>query len=179
MNRRQLLQAGAAPLALPALAWPGHSKTVESPPGVVNRTAIQKVCAWPNLERLQDGTLLAFIFNQPSHALWEGDLDCWASQDGGKTWRFRGRPAEHEPTTGRTNCAAGLTVNGDVVVLCSGWADRAPKGQLSGPHERVIRAWVCRSSDGGRTWTRSHDFPNHPTPPLAGTMSSCPSGTFE
>ena len=178
MNRRQLLQAGATPVFLPALAWPGRSKTAEAPPGVVNRTAIQKVCAWPNLQRLKDGTLLAFIFNQPCHAVWEGDLDCWASEDNGKTWRFRGRPAEHEPTTARTNCAAGLAANGDVVVLCSGWADRAPKGQLSGPHERVIRAWVCRSSDSGRTWTRSLNFPKPPDTPAGKGNEFMPFGNI-
>ncbi len=178
MNRRQLLQAGAASLALPALTSGTRGKATEGRREMVNRTAIQKVCAWPNLERLKDGTLVAFIFNQPCHAEWEGDLDCWASEDEGKTWRFRGRPAEHEPTTGRTNCAAGLAANGDLVVLCSGWADRAPKGQLSGPHLRVIRAWVCRSSDGGRTWVRSHNFPKPPDSPAGKNNEFMPFGNI-
>jgi len=159
MNRRHLLQTGAAALAFPFAA---PATAASGPTGVSNRTTIQRVCAWPNLQLLPDGTLLAFIFNQPCHGLWEGDLDCWASEDDGKTWRFRGRPAEHEPTTNRMNCAAGFAKNGDAVVLCSGWADRAPTGTLSGPHRRVLRAWVCRSSDGGRTWSVGTEFPTAP-----------------
>ena len=165
MNRREALQAGAASLVLPALVSPASAHTAGSPTGSHIRTAIQKVCAWPNLKRLEDGTLVAFLYNQPCHGLWEGDLDCWASEDDGRTWRFRSRPAEHEPTTARMNCAAGFAANGDLVVLCSGWADRAPKGVLSGPHRRVVRAWVCRSSDGGRTWEVSRDFPAPPDSP--------------
>ena len=51
--------------------------------GIAARTAIQGTCAWPNCQILPDGTILALIFNQPCHGLWEGDLDCWASEDGG------------------------------------------------------------------------------------------------
>ena len=95
--------------------------------GVTSRTAIQGVCAWPNLQRVSDGSLVALIFNQPCHGLWEGDLDCWASEDEGKTWHFRGRPAEHEPTTNRMNRSAGIANNGDIVVLWSSASSaRAP-----------------------------------------------------
>ena len=61
------------------------------------------------------GTITAAIFNQPCHGAWEGDLDCWASTDGGVNWRFRGRAAQHEPGTNRMNCAAGLAGNGDLL----------------------------------------------------------------
>ena len=163
MRRRDWLKSihlGAAAAAAPALAVPPSANAQNSSRfGVTSRTAIQGVCAWPNLQRLSDGSLVAMIFNQPCHGLWEGDLDCWASEVEGKTWRFRGRPAEHEPTTNRMNCSGGIANNGDLVVLCRGWADRSPKGQLSGPKRRVLRAWVCRSSDGGRTWPVSEQFP--------------------
>ena len=160
MRRRDLLKVGAAPLTMSGMAvTPASAGAL---PGVIDRTVIQKVCAWPNLQRLPDDSLVALIFNQPCHGLWEGDLDCWASEDDGKTWRFRGRPAEHEPTTNRMNCAAGFAKNGDLVVLCSGWADRAPVGTLSGPHQRVLRAWVSRSSDGGKTWSIGGVFPRAP-----------------
>lgn len=126
-------------------------------------TAIQGVCAWPNLQRLPDGALIATIFNQPCHGAWEGDLDCWASTDDGKTWRFRGRPAPHEPATNRMNCAAGQASNGDLVVLCSGWDKRNPPGQPSpATLGRVLRPWICRSSDGGRNWTHAGLFPIPP-----------------
>ena len=137
-------------------ATPGQSTSIST------RTAIQGVCAWPNLQILNDGTILALIFNQPCHGLWEGDLDCWASEDGGRTWRFRGRPAEHEPGTNRMNCAAGIAANGDVVVLCSGWADRNRRGEPVNPHRQPLRPWVCRSSDQGRTWSVGTDFPAPP-----------------
>jgi len=130
---------------------------------VETHVAIQGVCAWPNLQRLKDGTLLVFIFNQPCHGLWEGDLDCWASEDAGRTWRFRGRVAPHEPGTNRMNCAAGLANNGDLVVLCGGWSDRGPVGQPSWAPRRLLRPWVCRSSDAGRTWQTTGDFPDPPT----------------
>ena len=164
MRRRELLQAGAISFASPAFpdVAAGAVSAARGPLGVVNRTAVQGVCAWPNLQRLPDGRLVVFGFNQPCHGLWEGDLDCWASGDDGKTWRFRGRPAEHEPTTARMNVAAGLAKNGDLLVLCSGWADRAPAGKLSGPFLRVLPAWVCRSADGGRAWTVSKKFPAPP-----------------
>jgi len=68
--------------------------------------AIDNVCAWPNLTKMPDGTLIATIFNQPCHGLWEGDIACWASEDGGHTWQRRGRPAPHEPGTNRMNAAA-------------------------------------------------------------------------
>ena len=166
MRRRDWLKSihlGVAAAAVPAVAVPPSANAQGSSLlGVADRTAIQGVCAWPNLQRLGDGSLVALIFNQPCHGLWEGDLDCWASEDDGKTWRFRGRPAEHEPATNRMNCSAGIANNGDIVVLCSGWADRSPKGELSGPHRKVLRPWVCRSADGGRTWSVSHEFPGPP-----------------
>ena len=165
MRRRDWLKSihlGAAAAAAPALAPLPANAGTSSPAGGTSRTAIQDVCAWPNLQRLSNGTLVVMIFNQPCHGLWEGDLDCWVSEDEGKTWRFRGRPAQHEPTTNRMNCSAGIASNGDLLVLCSGWADRSPKGQLSRPHRRVLRAWVCRSPDGGRTWSVSRGFPPPP-----------------
>jgi len=152
MNRRQLLVGLAA--ALPgsaAEAW----------------TAIQGVCAWPNLQRLSDGTLVAIIFNQPCHGEWEGDLDCWASTDEGRTWKFTGRPAPHESRTNRMNCAAGIARNGDLVVLVSGWSNRESAGNPTpATRGQVLKPWVCRSRDGGRTWVHSTAFPD---PPPAGT----------
>ena len=123
-------------------------------------TAIQAVCAWPNLQKVRDGSLVATIFNQPCHGAWEGDLDCWASEDGGRKWRFRGRPAPHEPATNRMNCAAGLARNGDLVVLVSGWTKRNPPSQpTSATLGKVLRPWVCRSRDSARTWIRNGAFP--------------------
>ena len=153
--------AFATASAAPSLATAAADSS-RGPGGIETRTAIQGICAWPNLQVLADDSLLALVFNQPCHGLWEGDLDCWSSDDRGKTWRFRGRVAEHEPGTNRMNCAAGIAADGDVVVLCSGWADRRKRGEPVSPHRRPLRAWVCRSTDQGRTWTSSHGFPAPP-----------------
>ncbi len=120
--------------------------------------AIDNVCAWPNLTKMPDGAIIATIFNQPCHGLWEGDVECWASEDGGRLWRLRGTPAPHEPGTNRMNVAAGLAANGDLVVLASGWNHRPRQGEGAAGHDgeaRPLLPWVCRSTDGGRTWTRA------------------------
>lgn len=123
-------------------------------------TAIQGVCAWPNLQLLPNDTVLAFLFNQPCHGRWEGDLDCWASEDGGWTWRFRGRPAPHEPGTNRMNAAAGHTADGALLVACSGHSDRGPVGEARWfEHSHPLTAWISRSADDGRTWERIADLP--------------------
>jgi hypothetical protein len=116
--------------------------------------AIENVCAWPNLTVLPDGAIVATIFNQPSHGSVAGDVECWASDDAGRTWKKRGTPASHEPDTNRMNVAAGLARNGDLIVISSGWSNRYPPGQ-SGPPFRagILAPWLCRSSDGGRTWS--------------------------
>ena len=124
--------------------------------------AINDVCAWPNLTRLPDGAIIATIFNQPCHGNWEGDVECWASTDGGRKWGLRGVPAPHEPRTNRMNVAAGLAANGDLLVLASGWSHRPPRSEGSANHQppaRPLPPWTCRSPDGGRTWTHAATVP--------------------
>lgn len=132
--------------------------------------AIDGVCAWPNLTMLPNGEIVATIFNQPCHGRWEGDVECWASKDG-RFWEKRGVVAPHEPGTNRMNVSAGLTCEGDLIVLASGWTNRppAPEPLPVFPHDeykqpagsefresRALCPWVCRSIDGGHTWT--HDW---------------------
>jgi hypothetical protein len=119
--------------------------------------AIDNVCAWPNLTRMPDGAIIATIFNQPTHGGWEGDVDCWVSTDGGRMWSLRGTAAPHEPTTNRMNVAVGLARDDSLVVIASGWSNRNPVGIYSHPdgEGEVLPSWVCRSSDGGRTWSHS------------------------
>ncbi|NQT15207.1 MAG: exo-alpha-sialidase [Planctomycetes bacterium] len=145
-------------LNLPALAAPAEparayvqTPTGERPQPIV---AVQNVCAWPNLTLLRDGTIIATIFNQPNHGQTAGDVDCWATQDGGKTWHKRGTPAPHEPDCNRMNVAAGLATGGDLLVVSSGWSNRYPPEKQGSPFRAGILApWVCRSADGGRTWS--------------------------
>jgi len=136
----------------------------ESSPGidVIARTVgVTNVCAWPNLTPLPDGAVIATIFNQPCHGLWEGDIDCHATTDGGATWHLRGTPAPHQPATARMNVAAGRSGSGDLIVLASGWSHRPPPPPEGTPAEghrppaAVLPIWVCRSTDGGTTWTHA------------------------
>lgn len=114
--------------------------------------AVDNVCAWPNLTLMPDGSIIAAIFNQPSHGKVEGDVECWASEDGGRLWERRGVAAPHEPGTNRMNVAAGLAPDGALVVLASGWDLRQKPIQ-------VLSCWACRSEDDGRTWKRGSEVP--------------------
>lgn len=120
--------------------------------GPVGRfVAVDNVCAWPNLTVLRDGTIVATIFNQPSHGKAEGDVECWASK-AGRFWVKRGTAAPHETAANRMNVAAGVTRNGDLVVVASGWSlTKDDKGTVTTLRE-ILHPWICRSSDDGRTW---------------------------
>jgi len=119
--------------------------------------AVDNVCAWPNLTVLRDGTIMSTIFNKPSHGQMAGDVACYASTDGGKTWHLRGIAAAHEPGTTRMNVAAGLANNGALIVLASGWSDVLKPGQKPRHKGRfradILEPWICRSTDGGKTWS--------------------------
>jgi Neuraminidase (sialidase) len=122
--------------------------------------AIENVCAWPNLTLMPDSTIVAIIHNQPSHGSVEGEIECWASKDGEK-WVKRGNPAPHDPNTVRMNHAAGLARNGDLIVLCSGWTNekQAQRPKQKAFRDDILRSWICRSSDGGKTWSQRKNFP--------------------
>jgi len=111
--------------------------------------AVDNVCAWPNLTVLRDGTIVATIHNQPSHLKLPADVECWASEDGGRTWAKRGTPAPRDnPQVARGNVAAGVASNGDLIVTTSGWSD--PTSDSRGT---LLPLLVSRSTDGGRTWS--------------------------
>ena len=118
--------------------------------------AVDNVCAWPNLTLMPDGAIIATIFNQPTHLRWPGDVECWASTDEGRIWTLRGTPAVHEPGTARGNVAAGLAHDGALVAIVSGWSFKgSPVMGQDNERGGVLAPWVCRSTDGGRTWERS------------------------
>jgi hypothetical protein len=141
--------------SLSAVAVGAEAAAPQHASPVVQRfVAIDNVCAWPKLTMLRDGTIIATIFNQPTHGGWEGDVECWASRDG-RLWEKRGTPAPHEPGTNRMNVAAGRARDGSIVVLASGWSNRPAPGTYRSPYDGdVLPVWICRSSDQGRTWTR-------------------------
>ncbi|MCB1061842.1 MAG: exo-alpha-sialidase [Verrucomicrobiae bacterium] len=130
------------------------------PPGLKRVVAVENVCAWPNLTLMADGTVIAVFHNQPSHGQGEGDIDCWASRDG-LTWEKRSTITAHLPDTVRMNHAAGLARNGDLVVLCSGWTNvkQPERPKQSAFRDDILRSWVLRSADGGRTWEKREAFP--------------------
>jgi hypothetical protein len=90
----------------------------------------------------------------------EGDAECWTSADG-EFWTKAGAVTQHEPGTVRMNVASGLAKNGDLLVLCSGWTDVKQPERPKQPvfRDAVISTWVCRSRDGGRSWTHQKQFP--------------------
>ena len=110
--------------------------------------AIDNVCAWPNLQMLRDGSLVAVVFNQPNHGYTEGDVDAWHSADG-RFWNRLGPTTRHEPQTVRMNHGVGLNADGHLVVLCNGWDKIAPRRNAA---SRPIATHGAISRDGGKTW---------------------------
>jgi photosystem II stability/assembly factor-like uncharacterized protein len=146
------------------LSWFSQADAADAPePASIQRfIAVDNVCSWPNLTQLRDGTIVSIIHNRPSHGQMEGDVECWASK-GGALWEKRGNPALNKPDTVRMNVAAGLAGNGDLIVLCSGWTNekQPERPKQAAFRDGILNVQVCRSSDGGRTWTRRAEFPDN------------------
>ncbi len=136
-----------------------EAKELDSDLAIQRYVSIDNVCAWPNLTKLRDGTIAAIIFGKPSHGQVAGDIECWVTSDG-LFWEKRGHPAPNDPNTNRMNVAAGLAANGDLLVLCSGWTDekQPERPKQAAFRDDIIQSWVCRSSDGGRTWAQLKSF---------------------
>jgi len=138
--------------------------------------AIDNVCAWPNLSRLPDGRLSVAIFNQPTHGGWEGQVECWLSNDDGRTWSRAGAPVPHDPGTARMNHAAGIAGNGDLIVIVAGHSGRPKKNEpnLDFAKSVPLHPIAARSSDGGVTWS-----PCAPIPPTEDGGYLCPFGSIQ
>lgn len=133
----------------------------DTAPAEIRRfVAVDNVCAWPNLTLLPDGSINATIFGQPTHGQTAGAVECWNSADG-QFWTKRGIPAPNEPETNRMNVAAGLAKNGDLLVLCSGWTNvkQPQRPKQAAFRDDILSTWVCRSSDGGKSWSQIKEFP--------------------
>lgn len=149
------LLAGAVALAASTFAANAPRFVIEG-----QQLAVSDVCAWPKLTRLADGTIIAAIYNQPSHGQMVGDVACWASTDGGRTWEHRGNATKYQGNGAWFNHALGVAGNGDLLLVTSGWAfqDAGGKGAQNIPLVPI----VTRSSDGGRTWKTVARFPQSP-----------------
>jgi len=127
--------------------------------GAEHTVAVENICAWPGLVLMPDGIIAAAVFNKPSHGLEEGDVDCYVSADGGRTWEYAGTPAPHEQGKIRMNHAIGVGADSSLIVLCSGWGGE-------GYRKHILPVMVSRSRDRGRTWERNgsvqlnQDMPN-------------------
>lgn len=126
-----------------------------------NHLAAKDVCAWPKLSLHSDGTIYAAIYNQASHGQTPGDVACWASTDGGRTWELRGLATRHVGNQAWFNHALGLAANGDLLIATSGWDYESLQG---GKVQPPLVPKVVRSSDGGRTWKQVGRFPAAPEP---------------
>ena len=126
---------------------------------------------WPHLQVTPDGTLLALGYNSPSHTTLPADVDCWASDDGGKSWSKRGTAAPR-PNADANYChwASGFTAKNELLVVASGMDDAANKQGRRKPND--VR--VFRSADFGKTWQRSGEFPTH----LPGDLKPYPFGSI-
>ena len=119
--------------------------------------AIDNKCAWPNLTLMPDGSIIATIFSQPTHHQWEGDIECWISKDGGKIWSFLSVMSPHAPGTNQISAAVGLTHSGSLVALAMGMTNVPAPGKKSFDADKIgwLPPKICRSDDGGKTWTRT------------------------
>ena len=126
---------------------------------------------WPQLHTAPDGALLAFGYNAPSHTTLPGDVDCWASTDGGRTWLLRATAAARpHQTANYCHWASGLTGQGQLFVLASGMDDAAnEQGQRKPNAVRVF----C-SGDSGKTWAAKGEFSVH----LPGGLKPYPFGSI-
>lgn len=159
MIASKLLAASAAALFASLCVLCGQPSAAPALTNIQRFIAVDNVCAWPQLTVLRDGTISAILHNKPAHGGMEGDVECWTSADGAM-WKLAGTPTRHEPNTIRMNHAAGLAKNGDLLVLCSGWTNekQPQRPKQSSFRDDILRSWVCRSGDGGKTWKVSKEF---------------------
>lgn len=122
--------------------------------------AVKDLCAWPKLARLPNGEIVAAVYNQPSHGARPGEVDLYASADGGRTWTKRGTPTRRPAGAyGRLNHAVGVARDGAVHVVSGGWEYDGPGPKDSYKKKKLLRPEASRSSDGGRTWQFGTAFP--------------------
>ena len=148
------------PLALVIVGLTSHGTTSDAAPTLLTPDFTSIVVKggglWPQIHGAPDGTLLALGYNAAAHTTLPGDVDAWASSDGGKTWSLRATAAER-PDAKANIChwASGVSTKAELLVLASGMDDAANERGKRQPNE--VR--VFRSADFGRTWTKTGTYP--------------------
>ncbi|HRX42781.1 MAG TPA: sialidase family protein [Clostridia bacterium] len=122
--------------------------------------AVDNKCLWPQLRMDENGKIFMTGFNQPCHGMVEGDVDCFTSTDGGKSFMPAGIPVVHDAGCNRMNHNSGFTHGGDFITIVSGYTNRPTviydyeyyKENYFDKSELVF-PMVASSSDGGKTYS--------------------------
>ncbi len=122
---------------------------------------LKDVCAWPNLIRISDKQIGAVIFNRPSHGLEEGSLELWSCDTGSFEWQYVSTPCPCLPGQNRMHSACGVTGEGGIHVLSTGFSVSEGKFLSLEP------MWHSYSADGGKSWEISRGVE------IDGLESSC------
>ena len=111
-------------------------------------------CAFATVVRLDDGDLICgFSRGGGAHA--NGDTHTARSSDGGYTWSYQGVILERETNPTRTNHLR-LSRTADGTIIAYGQRDQPlPSGSGHAGCEPVL----CRSSDGGESWSEPEVIP--------------------
>jgi len=108
-------------------------------------------CGWPNLIKLENGDLLCFYFNAPSHGLMEGDIVCSQKLDYSKRWRRVSTVSKRPKNGNRMHLAVGQAHNGDLLCFSSGFI--LDNGKLTD----FAGHWLSRSKYYGKNWTEDRN----------------------
>lgn len=151
-----LLAGPLAPIAPAAVSSPAPRIEV-----LERIVAVKDICAWPKLALLPDGDLVAAVYNQPAHGTRPGEVDLYASADGGRTWTKRSTPTRRPAGAfGRLNHAVGVAPDGTLHVVSGGWEYEGPNPKGGYKKKKLLRPEASRSTDGGRTWTFAATYPD-------------------
>lgn len=112
--------------------------------------------AFPTLVLLEDGDIVCG-FSRGGGAHVNGGTHCARSADGGRTWTYQGVILERETDPVKTNHLR-LSRTQDGTILAYGQQDQSPP-PAAGTAGAGNQAVLCRSRDGGKTWSTPEIIP--------------------
>ena len=108
--------------------------------------------AFPTVVKMDDGDLVcAFTMGGGAHV--SGGTHCSRSSDGGRTWAYEG-PILEPITAPLTTNSLRLSRTPDGTILAYGQRD-----QKEQPDKRISEPVLCRSTDGGCSWSEPEIIP--------------------